>query len=288
MNIDKLKKNKYKIFFILFLSIYILWANKSITITKTTIKSEEIPKGFSNFQIAQVSDLHNTNFGKNNFKLIQKLKSISPDIIVITGDILDSRRTNVDIALSFLEEAVKIAPVYYVTGNHERRIPSDFKIFEEKATNIEGVTFLRGESVNITKNNDTIQLVGVDDFRYFTNNKYNVSDIPEIKQKILKYIKPLNNKDLYSILLFHRPTLFEEFVIAEYDLVLTGHTHGGQFRLPFIGGLYANRKILPKYDAGLFTKDTTNMYVSRGLGNSLFPFRFNNRPELAIIELLHE
>ena len=92
----------------------------------------------------------------------------------------------------------------------------------------------------------------------------------------------------YIILLSHRPELFESYVSCNIDLVLSGHAHGGQFRLPFIGGLIApDQGIFPKYDAGLFTNGSTNMIVSRGLGNSIIPIRFNNRPEVIVIELLN-
>lgn len=99
----------------------------------------------------------------------------------------------------------------------------------------------------------------------------------------------IGDKDNYTILLSHRPELFEAYVNCGVDLVLSGHAHGGQFRLPFIGGLVApNQGLFPKYDAGLYTKGDTNMIVCRGLGNSIIPIRFNNRPEIVLLELIAE
>ena len=96
----------------------------------------------------------------------------------------------------------------------------------------------------------------------------------------------MEQETAYAILLSHRPELFETYAACGVDLVLSGHAHGGQFRLPFIGGLIApNQGLFPKYDAGLFTDGNTNMIVSRGIGNSIIPIRFNNRPEIVLLEL---
>lgn len=94
------------------------------------------------------------------------------------------------------------------------------------------------------------------------------------------------DKTTYSILLSHRPELFEVYAKNNIDLILSGHAHGGQFCLPLIGGLLApNQGLFPKYDSGIYTQENTNMVVSRGIGNRLFPFRFNNCPEVILIEL---
>lgn len=266
---------------ILVLLIWTLWGNKAVQVTDLPLVLDHLPEGFEGFRIAHLSDLHNTEFGEDNEKLLRALREAEPDIIAITGDIVDSRRTDFDVALAFLEEAVKIAPCYYVTGNHEGRLSN----YRELKNDMEalGVAVLENKSAILTAGGDTLTLMGIDDPNLANDGLYGEKEVVTAAR-----IQGLQTEETgFSILLSHRPDLFDVYVRSGVDLVLSGHVHGGQFRLPFVGGLYApSQGFFPEYDAGVFQRENTTMVVSRGLGNSAFPLRFNNRPEIILITLL--
>lgn len=270
-----------------FIALFIsgLICNKNLKLNEITVRSHKLPSSFEGFRIAHVSDLHNATFGKENEKLINMIADSQPDIIAITGDIVDCRRTDTQVALDFVKKALEIAPCYYVAGNHEARVPGDF---EQLLTGFEeaGVVVLRNQSSIYIKGDDSICIMGVDD-PDFTLMSY--SDIQQtIMDSALKELNLESDED-FTILLSHRPELFKVYKDNNMDLILSGHAHGGQFRLPFIGGLYApHQGLLPEYDSGLYTEDSTNLVVSRGIGNSLFPLRLFNSPEVILIELTSE
>ena len=262
------------------LIIWIAWGNKALELNSYTIASNKLPDSFNGFRIAQVSDLHNAEMGKDNEKLISMLVEAAPDIIVITGDIIDSRNTNVDVALDFAEQAVKIAPCYYVTGNHEARV-DEYRDLKDGLIEL-GVTVLEDAKTQIVLSGESITLVGVDDPSFQTDYLFG-NDETVMNSELNELI---NEEDGYVILLSHRPELFDTYVENKVDLIFSGHAHGGQFRIPFIGGVVApNQGVFPKYDAGIYSAGDTNMVVSRGVGNSIIPFRINNRPEVILIEL---
>lgn len=189
--------------------------------------------------------------------------------------------TNIDTALDFAKNAVQIAPIYYVNGNHEAALSQ----YDELKTGLKsvGVTVLEDETINLEHNGGIITLVGLSDPNFAIRNDV-FDETPAMVATILNSL--MENENGYTILLSHRPELFETYVSCGVDLVLSGHAHGGQFRLPLIGGLVApDQGFFPKYDAGLYTDNDTNMVVSRGIGNSIIPVRFNNRPEVVLIEL---
>lgn len=267
------------IFFILL--IWTVWSNKALMVSTISISSSHIPAAFSGFRIAQVSDLHNSEFGKNNTELLKLLSESRPDIIAITGDLIDANHTDVGIALGFAQESVRIAPTYYVTGNHEATCSQygDLKAGLEEA----GVIVLEDEAISLERGGETIALLGLADPDFMVKGDM-FGEVPAMVSTKLKNL--IGDESGYTILLSHRPELFETYVDGGIDLVFSGHVHGGQFRLPFIGGLVApNQGLFPKYDAGLYTDGGTSMVVSRGIGNSIIPFRFNNRPEIVLVEL---
>lgn len=260
-----------------------LWANTAVEMTVYEIKSSRLPKAFSGFKIAQISDLHNDEMGKENEDLIRLLRNAEPDIIVITGDMIDSYDTHVDIAIAFAEEAVTIAPCYYVSGNHESRL-TEYADLKDAFDRL-GVTVLEDQTATISRGDDTITIVGVIDPSFKT--AYKTDDESAVLDNALAAIEHQDGE--YTILLSHRPEMFEIYAKHDIDLVFSGHAHGGQFRLPFVGGLFApSQGLFPKYDAGVFTESNTSMLVSRGIGNSSFPIRFNNRPELVLAVLTTE
>ena len=265
------------------LVVWIAWGNTALELNTYTISSSNLPESFDGYRIAHVSDLHNAEMGKDNEKLLAMLRDADPNIIAITGDIIDSRNTDIEVALQFVQGAVKIAPCYYVTGNHEARVNEygELKAGMEAA----GVTVLEDAEAEISLEGQTITLIGVNDPSYQTD--YLFGDSETVMNTKLEELH--TGEDGFTILLSHRPELFGTYVAHDVDLVLSGHAHGGQFRLPFIGGLVApNQGFFPEYDAGLYTKDNTHMLVSRGIGNSLLPFRINNCPEVILIELQAE
>ena len=265
---------------LLTLIIWIAWGNKALELNSYTVTSDELPDSFNGFRIAQVSDLHNAEMGKDNEKLISILKDATPDIIVITGDMIDSRNTKVDVALYFAEQAIKIAPCYYVTGNHEARV-DEYGDLKDGLLEL-GVIVLEDARVEIELSGEIITLIGVDDPSFQTDYLFG-DDETVMKSKLDELT---SEDDGYTILLSHRPELFDIYVGSGVDLVFSGHAHGGQFRIPFVGGVVApNQGVFPKYDAGIFTEGNTNMVVSKGVGNSIIPFRVNNRPEVILIEL---
>lgn len=261
------------------LIFYLYYENNFLTTTNYNIINEKIPSDFNNYKIIQISDYHNEMSNKLNKDLIDKIKKEKPNTIVITGDFIDSRKTNIAGAITLLKNIKEIAPIYYVNGNHENRLSN----YEELVQKLEeqDVKVLENETDIIEIANSKINIIGIND------PATQFDDYMSDSKTINKELKISNYDDkLFSILLSHRPELFTTYEKNNIDLVLSGHAHGGQIRLPFIGGIVApNQGLFPKYTSGIFTKNNTNMIVSRGIGNSIIPVRINNRPELVIITL---
>ncbi|MBS9803412.1 metallophosphoesterase [Bacillus toyonensis] len=254
--------------------------NNLISITEVKITSSKIPSSFKGYKILQISDLHNKQFGDNQDVLVQKVKSIDPDIIAITGDLIDSKSYDAKVSMELIREIVKKYPVYFVTGNHEQWSGKYNSL--EKELKKYGVNILRNEHVSIRKGGQEINLLGIDDPEFVTGNR----DEGNIIINEIKKAKIEMQPDRYNVLLSHRPEFIKEYTNERVDLVLSGHAHGGQVRLPFIGGIVApNQGILPTYTAGLYVEENTSMVVSRGLGNSIIPQRIFNRPELVVVQL---
>ncbi len=267
---------------LLVMALWTIWGNVTIGVSRYQIASQRLPSGFDGFRIAVISDLHNASFGKDNRTIIDKVRDIRPDVIVMTGDLVDANRTDIDVAINLVRELMAIAPCYYVTGNHEAWIAGQFGLLEEGLLK-EGVRVLHDEVVLLTKNGQSIQLAGLDDPDFTDRASYLQESILQTK------LQQMNLTSDYCVLLSHRPELFEAYANENVDLVLSGHAHGGQFRLPFIGGLIApNQGLFPKYDGGVYQEQNTVMIVSRGIGNSIIPIRFNNRPEIVVVELKSE
>ena len=279
----RLNKRQWLVIIAALLIILVVWiiqGNTRLELTEYIVASSEVPEAFTCFEIAQISDLHNAELGEENSKLLELLSEVEPHIIVLTGDLIDSRQTDIEIALDFAGKAAQIAPVYYVSGNHEARVPvyEELKMVLTEA----GVTVLENQKVQITRDGESITLMGIQDPNFRTD--YLFGDAESVSRQALSELQ--NESDGFTVLLSHRPELFDVYVDAGVDLVFSGHAHGGQFRLPFVGGLVApNQGFFPKYDAGRFDEDNTTMIVSRGVGNSIIPLRINNPPELVVVEL---
>ncbi len=259
---------------------FVILGNYDVDTYTYNVKSKKIPESFDGFRIVQVSDLHNAKFDKYNSTVLAPVFYSNPDIIVITGDMIDSRKTDVASAISFAQKAVNIAPVYYVNGNHESRVPQEYEKLKKGLIEV-GVTILENSSVDITIGDETITLVGINDPAFAM--KLADDDMEQNVAHQLINVFPENYN--YKVLLAHRPEYFAVYS-GKADLVLSGHAHGGQFIIPFVGGLIApGQGFLPEYYEGSYIKDNTEMIVSRGIGNSIFPFRINNKPEIIVAEL---
>lgn len=265
---------------LILLIIWIAYGNTDLEIYKYNVKSEDIPSEFDNFRIVQISDLHNAEFGENNEKLLLMLKQADADIIAITGDMIDSRNTDIDVAISFAQKAVNIAPVYYVNGNHESRVLGEYEKLKQGLTDA-GVTILENSSADITIGDEAITLIGINDPTF----RMDIVDDTMEQNIAHQLVNVIPDNDNYKVLLAHRPEYFDVYA-GKVDLVLSGHAHGGQFRIPFIGGLVApGQGFFPEYYEGSHIKENTEMIVSRGIGNSIIPFRINNKPEIIVAEL---
>lgn len=257
--------------------------NKSIEVTEHLTADGKLPASFEGFTIAQISDLHDESFGDGNETLLRLLSEAAPDLIAITGDISDGNRMEFEDALAFIPAVAEIAPCYFVPGNHESGIGENYRLLEDRMREC-GVEILTDSYLYLSRGSDRIVLAGLQDPYFVSEHKvFGKKGYGVIREKLEKLALP---REEYTILLSHRPEAFELYVEAGADLVLTGHTHGGQIRLPLIGGLVApHQGLFPKYDAGMYEKDGTKMYISRGLGNSVVPLRVNDRPELAVFRL---
>ena len=268
--------------FILFILAVIL-DNVLIHTTLTRVTIKDLPQSFDGYRIVQVSDLHNNVYGMGQSYLLKKIRDARPDVIVITGDLIDRNTANVDNAMLFINGAVKIAPVFYVTGNHEAGLGKPYVDLMLRM-NEAGVTCLDNSAVSAISEEDVITLAGVRDPAF----DWSRTDAKIVDEEIKKALSDVSDRQV-TILLSHRPELIKTYSENGIDLVLTGHAHGGQVRLPFIGPLYSpSQGLFPKYTSGLYKEGDTQMYVSRGIGNGLAPLRFNDGPELAVIVLMKE
>lgn len=251
--------------------------NNLIELTRFEYRSEKLPESFDGFTIVHVSDLHNKAFGNENARLTDKIQKENPDVIFITGDIIDSRHTDFGTALRFAEKCVQIAPTYYVSGNHEHRFENIDEFFRQLES--KGVNILENEKAQIDKNGESISLYGLSAKKEDGFLGDYVSQIQPLSQQ--------NSKNEFSVLLAHYPQVLYSYAQAGFDVVFSGHAHGGQVRIPFTNiGLFApDQGFFPEFVGGEYKQDNTVMYLSRGLGNSLFPLRLFDRPQVIRVTL---
>lgn len=262
------------IVFLLLLAV--LYENNHLTVSNYTVSLHKASCPSQSLQIVHISDLHNKRFGLNQSYLIRKIKKLHPDLIAITGDLVDN--VPFQHAVTFVKEAEKICPIYYVRGNHEA-LAGNFPAFEKELART-SVHILKNTSDVFTKKGYTYTISGFDDPQFYGYQNEGSAFL----QKQLQHLSIA--KGSCHILLSHRPELFKLYCKYPFDLVLCGHAHGGQFRLPFTDGLYApDQGILPKYTSGIHYKNHTFEIISRGLGNSAFPLRLWNDPEIVHITI---
>lgn len=268
------------VLFIIGLIIFCAWQNNRIEVSRFEYYNSEVPSSFNNFKIVHISDLHNKMFGKEQSKILEKVEKLSPDIIVVTGDLIDRRRYDLDKAMEFINGAIEVAPIYYVSGNHEAWSGKYDKI--SKRLIEAGVNIIDDSKLEIIKENSSIYLLGLSDPSFITSNYIDGTDTSKMEE----YLSSWSNIEGFKILLSHRPELLDIYSKNNINLVFSGHAHGGQIRIPFVGGIIApNQGFFPKYTSGSYNNDKTTMFVNRGLGNSLFPVRIFNPPEIILVTL---
>jgi len=254
--------------------------NKKLVVTEYSVKNDKIPDTFNGFRIVQISDFHNPEDAEFVNRIVDEVKKCNPDIIAVTGDLIDSRNTRIDIALDFIEKIKDSAPVYFISGNHEARSIELARLLnglEEL-----GVEYIDIDCVRIEREGKFINLVGIADRDFGVADGMGTVVYLDYQMERLQF----DDKGIYTVFLAHRPEFFDLYTERGADLVLSGHSHGGQIRLPFVGGLYAPRQgFFPEYDGGMYELDGATMIVSRGIGNSAFPVRINNPPEIVVVTL---
>lgn len=258
------------------LVLFVYWDNTALRTDSLTYTSTALPAEFDGLRIVQLSDLHNREFGKNNQRLYAAVKQAAPDLIFLTGDLVDEyAEAPIPYAKAVGKALSAIAPTYYVTGNHEwahgNAVVEEIKTALREA----GVTVLSNQCVPLERGGETIFIAGVDDPNGYADQRSPADLAAEIYQ---------NGADPFWLLLAHRNNLFEsEYAALGADLTLSGHGHGGLWRLPFTDGLLGSGgTLLPSYTNGFYTCRDAEVFVSRGLGGMV---RLFNRPEVAVLTL---
>lgn len=271
--------------------------NHTLDLNGYIYKSEKIPEEFDGFRIIHLSDMHNCVYGNEADELIRIVKRNKPDVIVITGDSFDSRRRQYFDSLDIIRKLAEIGKVLYVTGNHEELSPDLKDIFLNEIKSY-GVQILDCESVEFCRGESSIFINGIADFTSFAvgygllekalAKNLDCDDLNLLKESFREKLEKFSQtkSEKFNILLSHRPEMFDAYTENGYDLVFCGHAHGGQFRIPPIGPIYSpGQGFLPEFSEGAHTRENTTMIVSRGLGNSSFPLRINNHPQVLVTEL---
>jgi len=254
-----------------------------VKLTRHIVESSKIPEPFDGFKIVHLSDLHNNRLLCRDDRLFSRIQKLAPDIIVITGDIVDSILPQFEIASDFASKLAGICDVYYVPGNHEAQIPGRDILFRQLKNS--GLKMLFDTREDIIKNDEIITITGLMDPRFKKERTIRKThDNMHITLKLREL--PDIDEDRFNILLSHKPEHFSIYSNYHYDLIMSGHAHGGQWRFPYIGAVFSpGQGLFPQYTSGMYTTGKSTMIVSRGLGNTKLPLRINNPFEVALITL---
>lgn len=254
---------------------FLLWGNCSLQTTETALVSPALPPAFDGLRIVELADLHGRVFGRGSRRLLAAVRRAEPDLICIDGDLFDEH-TDLAMLPPLLRGLCAIAPVYYVTGNHEWRVPGLRGILAQMRAC--GVTVLQDDWRVLRRGEDALIVAGTDDPCGPAERKTPAELIADIRAEA--------GEAAFLLLLTHRNDQLPQWSALGVQAVLAGHCHGGVVRLPFVGGLFGtDRWLFPAWDAGLYRQGETALYVSRGLGYTNVHFRLFNRPEVAVIVL---
>ena len=274
------------VIFIIIILITLIYISKNILkVTKYVVKNSKIPNEFNNLKIVHIGDVHSKTFGKNNKKVINLINNINPDIIVMSGDIVDKRENDIEEFISMYQDIYEKYPTYYSIGNHERSLKYDtYKKYIEKLNSI-GVHVIINENEKICKNNEYI-VINALKFKGNIQYKKMTKEVEErFENEFKKLLGPIDNKK-FNILITHDPENFKLYQKLGVDLIFSGHVHGGLIRIGNIGLLSPRRKFFPKYSYGKYVENGTTLIVTSGMGNATIPIRLFNRPEIVEVKLL--
>ena len=287
---------------LLLLAIFLQWSRKSIKITTYSYSDSRLPQDLDGLRIVHLSDLQSETFGKNQRCLLTKTAAAKPDFIVFTGDLADRNHTNYEAGLTLMKGLAEIAPVYYVDGNHELALPQKDISQMNDAMRRMGIHLLLNSSGAFSYGQGQLYLMGISEETLYRakvsggalaegqmSSRGKVSDT-DVDEKVIEDAFGALTAELpegaFTVLLVHEPQFLEVYAKYGMGLIFTGHAHGGQIRLPFTQGLFApGQGILPKLTSGMHRSGSSTMVISRGLGNSTFPFRVFNRPEIVVVTL---
>jgi len=268
------------IFLIALIAIFVLFQNNSIATSFYSV--DELGKVDKNLRIVQLSDLHGKEFGSENFRLIKKVENLNPDIIIITGDWIDEKTTDLEAAVKTLKELDNLAPVFYIPGNHE--------YWSDKITYLKDILsnyelkIIQNEIIDLEVNGYKISLLGLDEVAMPSGNSEQVDLFDQLGEKYGLKIVLSHYPENYSLI------GESSYMNHKFDLIFSGHAHGGQFIFPVIGGIYSpGQGFLPKFTEGIHENPNgstdSKLVVSRGLGNSVIPLRLFNRPEIVVVDI---
>ena len=272
-----LRKAMVMTIIILCLALTVWGSNAVLQTEEFTFRSVRLPESFDGYRVAVLSDLHGAVFGEGNAVLLEQTAAAAPDMIAVTGDLEDQfRGHDPDWVAHLAEELAKIAPVYYITGNHEWAV-GDVPALKKTLSGA-GWTVLSNRFVPLERNGETIVLAGIDDPNGYADQKSPETVTTELHAEW---------GDPFWILLAHRNNRFEhQYSLLGADLTVSGHGHGGIIRLPFTDGLLSTeRTLFPSYTDGFYEANGATVFVSRGIGNSGRLLRIFNPPQIAVITL---
>lgn len=234
-----------------------------------------------------ISDLHDHKFGEDNEKLAEKIREIDPDLIFMDGDMLNGESENAEVPVTLIRELKDTAPIYYALGNHEIDYMENGHSELTEELEAAGAVVLDKEYVDVEVDGIQIRLGGMYDYAFGLNGNNDASSAPDDTRS---FLEDFQNTDRLKIMLAHRPDSFifgDASKVWDVDLVISGHNHGGQVVLPFLGGLYGgDQGFFPEYVHGMYEKDNFQMLVTSGLGSDRQKLpRFNNPPEIAVLEI---
>lgn len=265
---------------------FTLWQNIRVKTTEYVLQSQDLPSAFDGFRIVLLADIHSRRFGDKQEQLLSRVRAAKPDLILIAGDWMDARAGKISTCIAQARGLCAIAPVCGVYGNHElRRIRKTGQDKFDAALQKTGVQMLHTSGTRIERGGMYLNLIGVEDPAEIPDHpkkKEMMRSVDEMMERVMHGVLP----DEFTILIAHRPEFFHVYAKYPIDLVCAGHAHGGQIRLPGIGGLFApGQGLLPKYTGGKYSEGQTNMIVSRGLGGREAPIRILNMPEIVVLTL---
>jgi len=249
---------------LIFLTAFLFQQTNTLKTTEYTWQSSRVPRAFDGYRVVQVSDLHNKRFGKKQERLIKAIKGAEPDMIALTGDIIDESTESLEPARELLEGMRTLAPLYYTDGNHDPNSPF-YRAFRAMLREYDVTVLDRNVDV-IEHDGETMYIAG---YAYWSN-KFDNAEIAAS-----------------DLILCHGPNAFPFFAEMGCGLVLAGHNHGGQVALPGGRAVFIPREgFFPGYSYGVYHEGDSTMVLSRGLGTSILPLRAFAPPEIVVIELL--